>query len=664
MRLGIATIASTFVALTFGTSSIALATPTITEFPAGNSAYAQPLSIVTAPTVAEPAGDLWFTVNGSPNGFGVMSSSGTLTKIGEPMGDPREIAVGPEGDLWVTENGTKPRIEWGSTSHEPYEVKGFSLLAGSEPRGIAAGPDGSMWFTEGNGTGQIVKVDPAKGEITGEFSSGLLTGGEPAQIVEGSDGDMWFAEHGASGAIGRITPSGQITVFTTGLTPGSNPWGVALGPEGNIWFTEFSPTGKIGRITPSGQITEFGEGLTKGEPGEIAAGDDGELYFTERGGEGAVGEITPEGKITEFTSGLTPNNAPWSIAPGPDGNIWFTELGESKIARLTIPPEVELTTSHPPSTSSVTLEASILPNSQASALFFEYGITTPYESSTSSTSAGEGAAPVARAIPLSRLVPGTTYHYRAVAVNASGTTYGPDETFTTSPMDSGESPVGEEPSVSHTPAEETPAGGPPGQHFALTSIGPVLPAGPSSPPPPPSIGRSGVIGVLSGTVLIRNQRSGRLEPLGQAMNIPVGSLVDTTHGVVSLTTATGGGAIQTATLWGGVFQFNQSRNGRGMTDIYLRGPLGPCHTHGHGARASAARSHGSAKRKLWSKDSHGQYTTHGANSAATVLGTEWLTVDRCDGTLTRVRHGRVKVRNLHNHHRVLLGAGQSYLARG
>ena len=672
MRLGIATIAGVLVALAPGTGSIALAAPTITEFPAGNSAYDEPLSIVTAPTAAEPAGDLWFTVNGSPDGFGVMSTSGTLTKLEEPAGDPREVAIGPEGYLWVTENGAlNPRIEWGDTAHEPFEApKAIALPGGSDPTGIAAGPDGEMWFTESNGTGQIVKVDPTTGKITGEFSTGLLAGGEPAQIVEGSDGNMWFAEESAHGAIGRITPSGQIMEFTLGLTPDSKPWGMTLGPEGDVWFTELSPAGKIGRVTPSGQITEFGEGLTKGEPGEIAAGDDGNLYFTERGGEGAVGEITPEGKITEFTSGLTVGNSPWSITSGPDGNIWFTELGESKIARLTIAPEVELTTAHPPESSGVTLEASILPNSQASSLFFEYGTTTIYGSSSSPVSAGDGAAPVARAMPLSGLTPNTTYHYRAVGVNASGTTYGPDETFTTTSSAADETPEGEEPSGAtppvEPPADKPPAGGTSAQNVALTTLTPVPPAEPTFPPAPqpPAIGRSGVVGVVSGTVLIKNPHSGRLEPLGSAVNAPLGSIIDATHGVVSITTALGGGAVQSATVWGGVFQFNQSRHGSGITDIYLRGPIGPCHARGHGARAGAARSHASAQRKLWSKDSHGQYTTHGADSAATVLGTEWLTVDSCEGTLTRVRHGRVKVRNLHNHHKILLRAGQSYLARG
>ena len=43
-------------------------------------------------------------------------------------------------------------------------------------------------------------------------------------------------------------------------------------------------------------------------------------------------------------------------------------------------------------------------------------------------------------------------------------------------------------------------------------------------------------------------------------------------------------------------------------------------------------------------------------------GTRWLTVDRCDGTLTRVTSGAVSVRDFRRF-AVLVRAGHSYLAR-
>ena len=51
------------------------------------------------------------------------------------------------------------------------------------------------------------------------------------------------------------------------------------------------------------------------------------------------------------------------------------------------------------------------------------------------------------------------------------------------------------------------------------------------------------------------------------------------------------------------------------------------------------------------------------DSVATVRGTEWITEDTCDGTLTTVVKGAVSVRNLHNGRKKLVKAGRSYLVR-
>jgi archaeosine-15-forming tRNA-guanine transglycosylase len=68
-------------------------------------------------------------------------------------------------------------------------------------------------------------------------------------------------------------------------------------------------------------------------------------------------------------------------------------------------------------------------------------------------------------------------------------------------------------------------------------------------------------------------------------------------------------------------------------------------------------------RRLWGRDRGGRFRTHGRNSQATVRGTRWVTVDRCDGTLTRVTEGAVAVRDKVRHRTVLVRAGHSYLAK-
>ena len=58
------------------------------------------------------------------------------------------------------------------------------------------------------------------------------------------------------------------------------------------------------------------------------------------------------------------------------------------------------------------------------------------------------------------------------------------------------------------------------------------------------------------------------------------------------------------------------------------------------ARPRGRRPAARVVRRLWGKDRHARFRTHGRDSVATVRGTEWVTTDRCDGTLTKVAHGR------------------------
>ena len=80
---------------------------------------------------------------------------------------------------------------------------------------------------------------------------------------------------------------------------------------------------------------------------------------------------------------------------------------------------------------------------------------------------------------------------------------------------------------------------------------------------------------------------------------------------------------------------------------------------GHGRQEEGPKS---VLGKLWG-NGKGKFRTNGKYSSATVRGTIWLTTDRCDGTLTTVRRGTVRVRDLRRHKTVTVKAGHSYLAR-
>lgn len=79
-----------------------------------------------------------------------------------------------------------------------------------------------------------------------------------------------------------------------------------------------------------------------------------------------------------------------------------------------------------------TLNGTVNANGTTTTAGFEYGLTTAYGSTATATpSTVTGSTPTAITVDLTCFVPNTTYHFRAVATNATGTVYGADFTFTT-----------------------------------------------------------------------------------------------------------------------------------------------------------------------------------------------------------------------------------------
>jgi hypothetical protein len=151
--------------------------------------------------------------------------------------------------------------------------------------------------------------------------------------------------------------------------------------------------------------------------------------------------------------------------------------------------------------------------------------------------------------------------------------------------------------------------------------------------------------------------------LGPNDVVPVGARIDTREGTIELVTDLGNGQTQKAKFWNGVFTVRQSKKGKGYTDIYVAPPKG-CVTGAHAKTAvTSARRKKHHRNGLWGHDDHGRFRSHGRGSIATVRGTTWLTEERCGGSYTKVKQGKVSVRDRRRHRTVLVRAGHSYLAR-
>jgi CSLREA domain-containing protein len=168
--------------------------------------------------------------------------------------------------------------------------------------------------------------------------------------------------------------------------------------------------------------------------------------------------------------------------------------------------------------------------------------------------------------------------------------------------------------------------------------------------PPPVAGETVNVSRARGTVKVKLPGSDEFFDLEGGQQVPVGSTFDTVKGRVNLQAA----GSQRAWFYEGVFKLGQGKGRKPLSTLTLAGRL-QC---GGGGKASIAQKR--KKRRLWG-DGKGKFRTKGKHSAATVVGTRWLVEDRCNGTLTRVRKGVVRVRA--GRKTIRLRAGQQYFAR-
>ena len=173
----------------------------------------------------------------------------------------------------------------------------------------------------------------------------------------------------------------------------------------------------------------------------------------------AFGSWDQNVEIGQFHSGLTPtkgetHSASMSFTVPQEAGIYslrinlqasytiatsFTDITHYfrdfvfSVSDLMDAPSADTSAANPVASSIATLNGTVNPNGASTTVIFEYGITTSYGSTATATQSPlTGTSSQAVSTGLTGLTPGTTYHYRVKATNSVGTTYGSDETFTTS----------------------------------------------------------------------------------------------------------------------------------------------------------------------------------------------------------------------------------------
>ena len=388
------------------------------------------------------------------------------------------VAVGPGGRIVAA--GSVPFVDPNGESTRP-AVAAFTSSGGLDS---SFGSGGSKVIDHGHpyalatavavqGDGRIVlagRWQHPQYPVTFGWVERLTSGGQDDTSFAGGSSIYNYAANGAGYAslnAVMIQPDGKIVAAGADLSP---PPGVDKGPSAA--FVRLDPSGNpdsgfgssgiqklsAGTFTPdpygANGVGIAGGGRIVGAGAMIQNGaHDAGLWASTsagkpdtEGGFGSGATVVQTGGIEACGMAVAPDGSLVivgdSVSPARQGPPCDVNSSSSAFAARYIgfgpPPKATPPTAVTGAASGVgevsaTVSGSVNPNGTSTSYHFDYGTSTAYGSSTPTQSAGNGSSDTAVSASLTGLSPATTYHYRLIAQNASGTTTAADAQFTTAP---------------------------------------------------------------------------------------------------------------------------------------------------------------------------------------------------------------------------------------
>jgi len=292
--------------------------------------------------------------------------------------------------------------------------------------------DTFMLNLEDHSTGQLYPDMTDAARIDASIDTGDLHWVGPNVIAE--SGSLAAGRDDPSGHVEMYAPNPQqsgssVSHFSTSLRPdelmepsytGANlEVGLAEALMQDIgWFTILGITPTVVDLATDASISLTATGGSQPYSWSIVDDDDTRGILSSTSGE----QIT-------YTA---PTEVPASpVTLQIDDNGGQTVTATVNVYEAASPPVVTTGSAGSVGSSSATLNGTVMPNKSSTSYYFEYGTTTTYGSVTSSADAGSGASDVPVSADISGLDPESTYHFRIVATNSFGTSFGLDSSFDT-----------------------------------------------------------------------------------------------------------------------------------------------------------------------------------------------------------------------------------------
>ena len=219
----------------------------------------------------------------------------------------------------------------------------------------------------------------------------------------------------------------------------SCPSGLAVDGSHRVYVLD-PCKGRVDRYSAAGVWEETVDDGSRGVPSAVAADPvSDEVYVSEDGPIGVqVTHFTAGGAAPVYTFDASTVNGVRAMAVSGTGEVYTSDATDPVVERFTRFEGPTVVTGGAPEESvearSAVVEGTIDPEGVDSKYHFEYGLDQRYGSRTVGfVGVGAGSDPVAASAELAGLKPNTTYYFRIVGSNDSGSIAGADGTFKTDP---------------------------------------------------------------------------------------------------------------------------------------------------------------------------------------------------------------------------------------
>jgi DNA-binding beta-propeller fold protein YncE len=343
----------------------------------------------------------------------INSSKLTGTPSG-PFGEVGFVTVDSEGNIYVTDWGNEVVDEFASTgtflrafpasgAHQGYPGTG----------GVGVDPTNGNVLVATNTISEYDSSGNKIGMISEDASGTIQTGSAPAITTEGH---VYVPDNERIDVYGPATklPSVEYGNVTSPTTT-SGTLNATVGPNGGGNVTECKF--EWGTSTAYGESAPCSPDPASSPPGSNFSSP----TAVSTGLSGLTAETTYHFRVVAVGPGGTREGADQTYTP-------------HRVIGLLTEAATELTES------SAKLHGSFIGNGEETHYEFEWGPTTSYGNATPM---GSATGPESVSASLGELMPFSTYHFRIVAHNGAGTSYGADRSFTTIPG----KPTGEDPAV-------------------------------------------------------------------------------------------------------------------------------------------------------------------------------------------------------------------------